>query len=115
MDSLQATLTAIQAQLSSLDVHLQALESGKPKGAAAKAAATTTSTPTTQGKKKAKAPPAAPKPPSAKEICATRKTAILPDLPFHLAQTFPQEGKPDRHLVMVAIPDASAAHVIGQV
>jgi hypothetical protein len=114
MDSLQATLTAIQAQLSSLDVHLQALESGKPKGATAKAAATTTPTPTTQGKKKAKAPSAAPKPPLAKEICATRKTATLPDLPLHLAQTFPQEGKPDRHLVTVAIPDASATHVIGQ-
>lgn len=114
MDSLQATLTAIQAQLSSLDVRLQALESGKPKGAAAKAAATTTPTPPTQGKKKAKAPPATPKPPPAKEIRATRKTATLPDLPLQLAQTFPQEGKPDRHLVTVAIPDASAAHVIGQ-
>jgi hypothetical protein len=114
MESLQATLTAIQAQLSSLDVRLQALESGKPKGAAAKVAATTTPTPTTQGKKKAKAPPATPKPPLAKEIHATRKTATLPDLPLHLAQTFPQEGKPDRHLVTVAIPDALAAHVIGQ-
>ena len=114
MDSLQATLTAIQAQLSSLDARLQALESGKPKGAATKAAATTNLMPTTQGKKKAKAPPATPKPPPAKEICATRKTATLPDLPLHLAQTFPQEGKPNRHLMMVAIPDALAAHVVGQ-
>jgi hypothetical protein len=114
MDSLQATLTAIQAQLSLVDVRLQALEFGKPTGAAVKAAVTTTSTPTTQGKKKAKAPPATPKPPPAEEIRATRKTATLPGLPLHLAQTFPQEGKPNHHLVTVAIPDASAAHVIGQ-
>jgi hypothetical protein len=114
MNSLQATLTAIQAQLSSLDARLQALKFGKPKGPAVKAAATTASTPTTQGKKKAKAPPAAPQPSPAKEIHATWKTATLPDLPLHLAQTFPQEGKPNCHLVTVAIPDASAAHVIGQ-
>ena len=49
-----------------------------------------------------------------KESRPTQKSATLPDLPLHLAQTFPQEGKPDRHLVTVAIPDASAAHVIGQ-
>ena len=114
MDTLQATLTAIQAQLSSLDRRLQALESGKPSGAASVAAATTTSISTTQGKKKAKAAPAPPKPPKAKESRPTQKSATLPDHPLHLAQTFPQEGKPDRHLVTVAIPDASAAHVIGQ-
>ena len=114
MDSLQATLTAIQAQLSSLDKRLQTLESGKPSGAAFKAAATTTATATTQGKRKAKAPPAPPKPSKAKEVRAIQKSATLPDLPLQLAQTFPQEGKPDRHLVTVAIPDASAAHVIGQ-
>jgi len=95
-------------------VRLQALESGKPKGVAVKAAVTTTPTPTTQGKKKAKAPPAAPKPPPAKEIRAIRKTSTLPDLPLQLAQTFPQEGKPDRHLVTVAIPDASATPIIRQ-
>jgi hypothetical protein len=114
MDSLQATLTAIQAQLSSLDKRLQTLESGKPSGAAFTAVATTTSTPSTQGKRKAKAPPAPPKP-KAKEVRAIQKSTTLPDLPLHLSQTFPQEGKPDCHLVMMAIPDASAAHVIGQV
>jgi len=35
-------------------------------------------------------------------------------LPLHLAQTFPQEGKPNHHLVTVAIPDVTAAHVIRQ-
>ena len=114
MDALQATLTAIQAQLSSLDKRLQTLESGKRPGAATVAAATTTSTPSTKGKKKVKAVPAPPKPPKAKESRPTSKATTLPDLPLHLAQTFPQEGKPDRHLVTVAIPDASAAHVIGQ-
>jgi len=113
MDALQTTLTAIQAQLSSLDKRLQTLESGKPSGAASTVAATTTSARTTQGKKKAKAPPAPPKP-KAKEVRAIQKSTTLPDLPLHLAQTFPQEGKPDRHLVTVAIPDASAAHVIRQ-
>jgi len=84
MDALQATITAIQAQLSSLDAHLQTLESGKPKGAAVKAAATTTPTPPTQGKKKAKAPPATPKPPLAKETHTTRKTATVRGLPSRL-------------------------------
>jgi len=114
MDALQATLTAIQAQLSSLDKHLLSLESGKRSGAASVVAVTTTSIPTTQGKKKAKAAPAAPKPSKAKEPRSTPKATTLPDLPLHLAQTFPQEGKPDRHPVTVAIPDASAAHVIRQ-
>ena len=114
MDTLQATLTAIQAQLFSLDKRLQALELGKPSGTASVAAATTTSAPTTQGKKKAKAAPAPPKPPNAKESRPTQKSTMLPNLHLHLAQTFPQEGKPDCHLVTVAIPDASAAHVIGQ-
>ena len=114
MDTLQAMLTAIQAQLFSLDKCLQALELGKPLGAASVAAATTTSTPTTQGKKKAKAAPAPPKPPKAKESRPTQKFATLPDLPLHLAQTFPQEGKPNCHLMTVAIPDASATHIIGQ-
>jgi len=53
--------------------------------------------------------------PPAKKKKPTKKKAIpLNPLPLHLAQTFPQEGKPDCHLVTVAIPNASATHVIGQ-
>jgi len=69
----------------------------------------------TKGKKTAQAAPSPSKAPPAKKEKPTKKKAIPSNpLPLHLAQTFPQEGKPDRHLVTVAIPDASAAHVIGQ-
>ena len=69
----------------------------------------------TKGKKKAQAAPSPSKAPPAKKEKPTKKKAIpLNPLPLHLAQTFPQEGKPDHHLVTVAIPDASAAHIIGQ-
>ena len=77
MDSLQATLTAIQAQLSLIDKRLQTLESGKPSGATSTVAATTTSAHATQGKRKAKAPPAPPKP-KAKELRAIQKSTTLP-------------------------------------
>jgi len=71
--------------------------------------------PPTQGKARAHAAPAPSKTKPVKKDRPTKKAAIPSDsLPLHLAQTFPQEGKPDRHLVTVAIPDATAAHVIGQ-
>jgi len=71
--------------------------------------------PSTKGKAHAQAAPAPSKAKLAKKECSTKKAPIPSEgLPLHLAQTFPQEGKPDRHLVTVAIPDATAAHVIGQ-
>jgi hypothetical protein len=72
-------------------------------------------TPPTKGKGRAKAPQAPSKAKSAKKDSSTGKAATLPNpTPLHLAQTFPMEGKPDRHLVTVVIPDASAQHAIGQ-
>src|SRR5438445_489424 len=52
---------------------------------------------------------------SAKKEKPTKRGAIsLNSLPLHLAQMFPQESKPDCYLVTVAIPDATATHVIRQ-
>src|SRR6266545_5744507 len=69
----------------------------------------------TKGKVCAQAAPAPLKAKSSKKECPTKKAAIPSEgLPFHLAQTFPQEGKPDWHLVTVTIPDVTVAHVIGQ-
>ena len=75
----------------------------------------TAPTPPTKGKKKAQAAPSPSKATSAKKEKPTKKGAIPSNpLPLHLAQTFPQEGKPDRYLMTVAILDATAAHIIGQ-
>jgi hypothetical protein len=113
MEALHSTLTALSAQLSSIEKCLSGLESGKPASVARVATVAAVSTPPTRKKGKAKAAPPPPKPP-AKER-STKKSPTTPsDFPLHLAQTFPQEGKPDRHLMTVAIPDASAAHVVGQ-
>ncbi len=113
MEALQSTLTALSAQLFSIENRLSALESGKPARVAV-ATAAAVSIPSTRKKGKAKAAPHPPPKPPAKER-PTKKSPTTPsDLPLHLAQTFPQEGKPDRHLMTVAIPDASAAHVVGQ-
>jgi len=69
----------------------------------------------TKGKKKAQAAPSPSKAPPAKKERPTKKKAIPSNpLPLHLTQTFPQEGKPNRHLMTAAIPNASAAHIIGQ-
>jgi hypothetical protein len=69
----------------------------------------------TKGKGRADAPNSPSKAKPAKKESSTRKAANLPNpAPLHLAQTFPMEGKTDRHLVTVVIPDATAQHVIGQ-
>ena len=69
----------------------------------------------TKGKGKSKAPPAPSKAKPAKKEHPTKKVASLPNpVPLHLAQTFPMEGKSDRHLVTVVIPEASIQHVVGQ-
>jgi len=113
MEALHSTLTALSAQLLSIENRLSALESGKPARVAV-ATAAAVPTPPTRKKGKAKAAPPPPPKPPAKER-STKKSPTAPsDFPLHLAQTFPQEGKPDRHLMTVAIPDASAAHVVGQ-
>jgi len=71
--------------------------------------------PSTKGKARAQAAPAPAKAKLAKKERPTKKAPIPSEgLLLRLAQTFPQEGKPDCHLVTVAIPDATAAHVIGQ-
>ena len=71
--------------------------------------------PSTKGKARAQAAPAPLKAKLAKKERPTKKAPIPSEgLPLHLAQTFPQEGKPDRHLMTVAIPDATAVHIIGQ-
>jgi hypothetical protein len=68
-----------------------------------------------KGKGRAKAPQAPSKATSAKKERSIPKAANLPSpVPLRLAQTFPMEGKTDRHLVTVVIPDASAQHVVGQ-
>jgi hypothetical protein len=73
------------------------------------------STEATKGKGRAQAPRAPSKAKPAKKERATPKAANLPNpVPLHLAQTFPMEGKTDRHLVTVVISDASAQHVVGQ-
>jgi hypothetical protein len=113
MEALQFMLTVLTAQLSSIEKRLSALESGKPASVARVATVAAVSTPPTHKKGKAKATPPPPKPP-AKER-STKKSPTAPsDFPLHLAQMFPQEDKPDRHLMTVAIPDASAAHVVRQ-
>lgn len=70
---------------------------------------------TTKGRGRADAPNAPSKPKPAKKERSTKKAATLPNpVPLPLAQTFPMEGKTDRHLVTVVIPDSTAQHVIGQ-
>ncbi|KAF8802314.1 hypothetical protein BYT27DRAFT_7261092 [Phlegmacium glaucopus] len=69
----------------------------------------------TKGKGRADAPQAPSKAKPAKKERPTRKGAIpYATIPLPLAQTFPIEGKTDRHLVTVVIPDSAAQHIIGQ-
>jgi len=99
---------ADQARISAVSVSMVSPTSATP------AQTAPTSRPT-KGKKTAQATPSPSKALPAKKEKPTKKKAIPSDpLPLHLAQTFPQEGKPDCHLVTVAIPNASATHIIGQ-
>ena len=116
---LEDVLLGIRSSLDSLGERIHALEAAaRPPAVVAVTSGPTPmslSTPSTKGKARAQAAPAPSKAKPAKKERPTKKTSIPSDtLPLHLAQTFPQEGKPDRHLVTVAIPDATAAHVIGQ-
>ena len=109
LDSLEGRLDRIEASAGPTiaATHLSAQENAKsPPFRSAKA---------TKGKGRANAPQAPSKAKSAKKERPTGKAANLPNpVPHRLAQTFPMEGKTDRHLVTVVIPDASAQHVVGQ-
>ena len=125
----KATLEGVSAALSALARRLESIEARLPTSGSdaqirsASSAMSYSSTPmltaptpsSTKGKKKAQAAPSSSKAKPAKKKNPTKKNAIPSNpLPLHLAQTFPQEGKPDRHLVTVAIPDAQATHIIRQ-
>jgi hypothetical protein len=106
LESLEARLDRIEASagLTIGRTDLSAAENAKSPPFSSKKA--------TKGKGRANAPNA---PSKTKKERPTKKTANLPNpVPLPLAQTFPMEGKTDRHLVTVVIPDASAQHAIGQ-
>jgi hypothetical protein len=109
LDSLEARLDHIEASagLTIGRTDLSAAENAKSPPFSSKKA--------TKGKGRANAPNAPSKAKPAKKERPTKKAATLPNpVPLPLAQTFPTEGKTDRHLVTVVIPDASAQHAIGQ-
>lgn len=120
-DPFMAILVRLAERLDSLESRLDRLEGPADPTIAATYAEETAkvppfrAAPSTKGKGKAKAPNAPSKPKPAKKERPTLKAANLQN-PVHLplAQTFPMEGKADRHLVTVVIPDASAQHAIGQ-
>lgn len=117
LTTLAASLADLVRRLDSLEARLPAVGSvGQTIAAASASPMQTAPIPTpTKGKVRAQAAPTPSKAKPAKKKDPTKKKTIPSNpLPLHLAQTFPQEGKPDRHLVTVAIPDATAAHVIGQ-
>jgi len=113
---LQDVLLDIQSSLDSLAERILAIESAnRARIGTVSMTPAPPPPPSTKGKARAQAAPAPLKAKPAKKERPTKKAPIPSEgLPLHLAQTFPQEGKPDCHLVTVAIPDATAAHVIGQ-
>ena len=113
---LHDVLLGIQSSLDSLAERILAIESAdRARIGTVSMTPAPPPPPSTKGKARAQAAPAPSKAKPAKKERPTKKAPIPSEgLPLHLAQTFPQEGKPDRHLVTVAIPDATAAHVIGQ-
>ena len=113
-DNLTAVLSRLADKLESLEARLDRIEaSAGPSIAATSPEAT--KPPPTKGKGRAKAPQAPSKATPAKKERSTKKGAIPSSpVPLPLAQTFSTEGKTDRHLVTVVIPDASAQHVVGQ-
>src|ERR1700679_1465033 len=107
LDSIEERLTRIEDPAGSTIAATYAEETAKKPPFRSYAEAT-------KGKGRAKAPQAPSKAKSAKKECATPKAANLPNpVPLHLAQTFPMEGKTDRHLVSVVIHGASGQHVVG--
>jgi hypothetical protein len=122
-DDLTTVLTRLADKLESLESRLDRIEASAGLTIAANqfsAAENAKSPPfysekAAKGKGRAKAPRAPSKAKPAKKERPTGKAATLPNpVPLPLAQTFPMEGKTDRHLVTVVIPDASAQHVVGQ-
>ena len=117
-DALTALLARLADRLDSLEARLDCIEAPTgPTIAAATSEAAKTSKPptTTKGKGRAQALQAPSKAKPAKKDRPTKKDAT-PSIPapLPLAQMFSTEGKTDRHLVTVVIPDASAQHVVGQ-
>ena len=122
-DTLTAVLACLADQLDSLEDCLDCIEAlaGPMIAATHLSAQENTKSPpfhsakATKGKGWANAPRAPSKAKPAKKERPTGKAANLPNpVPLRLAQTFPMEGKTNRHLIMVIIPDASAQHVVGQ-
>ena len=122
-NALTALLARLADQLDSLEDHLDCIKaSAGPMIAATHLSAqeNTKSPPfhsvkVTKGKGRAKAPQAPLNAMLAKKERSTKKAANLPNpVPLRLTQTFPMEGKTNRHLVTVVIPDASAQHIVGQ-
>ena len=122
-DEFTALLVRLADRLDSLEARLDHIEvsAGLTIGRTDLSAAENAKSPpfysqkATKGKGRAKAPDAPSKAKPAKKERPTKKAATLPNpVPLPLAQTFPIEGKTDRHLVTVVIPDASAQHAIGQ-
>src|ERR1700678_4479927 len=127
-DDLSSVLRRLADRLDSLETRLDCIEGQKtaPKTAAVRAfanSAEATKRPPfterqspTKGKGRANAQAPAPlKAKPAKKEHSTKKGAIpSATIPLPLAQTFSMEGKADRHLVTVVIPDNTAMHVIGK-
>ena len=126
-DDLSSVLRRLADRLDSLETRLDRIEGQKtaPTIAAVRFADSPEATkrppvtsrqPPTKGKGKTNVQAPAPsnaKP--AKKERSTKKGAIpSAAIPLPLAQTFSTEGKADRHLVTVVIPDDSAMHVIGK-
>jgi hypothetical protein len=112
IDSLRFTVLSLEDRLTALEP-----AGGARIGATSVSMTLTSPLPIspTKGKARAKATPAPSKAKLAKKERPTKKTTIPSEsLPLHLTHTFPQEGKPDHHLITIAIPDATAAHIIGQ-
>jgi len=122
LDSYESAIDALRRSVLALEARLDRFEcADRPQPVSASVAtvsmtATPLVSPPTKGKGRAKAAPPPSKATPAKKERPKKKGPAIPSnpLPLHLAQTFPQEGKPDRHLVTVAIPDAAAAHIVGQ-
>jgi len=114
LDSLETRLDRIEGQKTAFTIAATAPFADSPE--AAKRPPFTERQPPTKGKGKANAQAPAPsKAKPAKKERSTKKGAIpSAAIPLPLAQTFSTEGKTDRHLVTVVVPDDTAMHVIGK-